>query len=204
MSGISQSLFHFAYASKNSHDRHGHGGAAIGLFIQGQRALFQSQHGEFSDWINNVEGAKFGIGYRYSAIINKVKLEDCKFNNGTKINNDSYSYIESPGVGVFDILIKYSATSDKWITVEIDDKLIREIYCPKTDATKSINDLYGYLIITYKFSADKNYIKILGDSLPIIYGIHLMSSGVNDDSETKFEEINPTENLDLSWNVIDK
>ena len=56
MSGISQSLFHFAYASKNSHDRHGHGGAAIGLFIQGQRALFQSQHGEFSDWINNERG----------------------------------------------------------------------------------------------------------------------------------------------------
>ena len=31
-----------------------------------------------------------------------------------------------------------------------------------------------------------------------------MTSGVNDESETKFEDINPTENLDLSWNIIDK
>ena len=202
MAGISQSLFHFAYASNNNKDRNGHGGAAIGLFIQGQRALFQSQHGEFSDWINNVEGEKFEISNKYKAIINKVKLENCKFNNGTKINNNVYSYTENPGVGIFDILIKYSGTTNKWITVEINDKLFGDIYCPKTDATKSINDLYGYLIITYKSIIGRNYIKISSNSLPIIYGIHLMSSGVNDESETKFEEISPSENLDLSWNIL--
>ena len=105
MAGISQSLFHFAYASKNSEDRNGHGGAAIGLYAQGQRALFNSQHGEFSNWINDASGAKFGIGSRYSSITKRVKMEDCKFNAGTK-NTNTYTYTESPGTGVFDILIK--------------------------------------------------------------------------------------------------
>ena len=91
MAGISQSFFHFAYASTNYKDRDGHGGAAIGLYIQGQRALFQSQHGEFNDWLNNVEGEKFGINDKYKKILDKVKLEDCKFNNATKINNNMYS-----------------------------------------------------------------------------------------------------------------
>ena len=203
MAGISQSLFHFACASKNSKDREGHGGAAIGLYIQGQRALFQSQHGEFSDWINNAEGEKFEISNKYKEIISKVKLEDCKFNNGTKINNNIYSYTEIPGTGTFDILIKYSGTTNKWMTVEINDKLFGDIYCPKTDETKSIKDLYGYLIITSTFHIGKNYIKISGNSLPILYGIHLIPSGINDESETKFEEIHPDENLDLSWNILD-
>ena len=203
MAGISQSLFHFAYASTNSQDRHGHGGAAIGLYIQGQRALFQSQHGEFSDWLNNVQGAKFGINDRYKQILNRVKLEDCKFNNGTKINNNMYSYTEIPGTGIFDVLIKYSGTLNSWMTVEINDKLIGDFYCPKTDKTKPINDLNGFIIITHRFNIGKNTIKISGNALPILYGIHLMSSGVNDESETKFEEINPDENLDLSWNILD-
>ena len=202
MAGISQSLFHFSYASKNSKDRNGHGGAAIGLYTQGQRALFNSQHGEFSNWINDVNGAKFGIGNRYNSITERVKMEDCEFNAGT-LNGNTYSYTESPGTGVFDMLIKYTTTADKWISIEINGKSFGDIFCPKTGKTKSVNEEDGYLIITSRFIIGKNIINISGKSLPIIQGIHIMNSGVDDASETKFEEINSSEEIDLSWNVLD-
>ena len=202
MAGMSQSLFHFAYASKNSNDRNGHGGAAIGLYAQAQRALFNSQHGEFSNWINNASGAKFGIGNRYNDITKRVSMENCKFNSGTK-NINSYTYTESPGTGIFDILIKYTTTADKWISIEINRKTFENIFCPKTGATKSVKETDGYLIITSSFKIGKNTINISSRSLPEIQGIHVMNSGVDDDSETKFEDIHPSKEIDLSWNVFE-
>ena len=129
-------------------------------------------------------------------------MEDCKFNAGTK-NTNTYTYTESPGTGVFDILIKYTTTADKWISIEINGKSFGDIFCPKTGPTKSVKEADGYLIITSSFKTGKNSINISGKSLPEIQGIHIMNSGVDDDSNTKFEDIHPSEDIDLSWNVFE-
>lgn len=202
MASMSQSLYHFAYASKNQTDVEGHGGAAIGMYTQGQRALYQAQHGEFSNWINNVSGAKFGIGYRYGHITNKVQMANCTFNAGYK-NGNIYTYKERPGAGVYDILIKYTGNSDKWINVKVGDTSYGDLFCPKGGSTKAVSEPGGYLIVTARFEDGDNMITISGNDMPAVDGIRIISSGSQSADAPTFDAISPDDGLDLSWNILD-
>lgn len=174
MAGMSHSLYHFAVASKDTANRSANGMAAIGMYTQAQRALFHSQHGEFSNWINDVSGAKFNIAMRYANITSNVLMSHNMFDEGNK-NGSDYVYNEKPGAGVHDILIKYACDTDKWIHVKVGNKSYGTIFCPKGGSTKDVSDACGYIMVTADFVGGDNVITISGDDMPEIEGISIVT-----------------------------
>lgn len=194
MAGISTGLYHYGYASLHADDdRAGHGVMAIGAYTNGARALFNSQHDQFANWINDANGRKFDLGYVYGCLTGVLDMNDCPLLKGkTKRGGVQFNYKQDEAK-VCDILIVYPpCAEDRWLNIKVGNKVIRKL-APKADAVRAIKDSKGYLVVTASLPKGNTKITISaekGDS-PAIEGIYITTSAYSDDKAPSFEAIAP-------------
>lgn len=204
MAGLSTSLWHFGYASLNENkDRAGHGAIAIGIYTNAARALYHAQHGEFSSWIDDVSGNKFGLGYVHGRMTGVLSVDDCELtapvpDASPSGNTTHFEYTQS-AASISDILFVYPASAiDRWFNIKIGDKVVRK-FAPRAGAVKSISDTRGYLVVSTYLPKGTTTIDITTDSgnAPTITGMHVTQSAYTSTKAPTFDAITPDDDWDV-------
>lgn len=161
MAGISRALYHFAYASLHpDDDRAAHGALALGSYTDGARALYNSQHDEFSGWIDDAMGSKFNLGYVYSCMTDVLDMDESLLTNGERIGDAVCFTVNQERKGLRDILVVYPASEEGfWLNVDINGRMVRK-YAPKSGPVKAIDDSRGYIVISADLPAGTSHINI--------------------------------------------
>lgn len=201
MAGLSTSLWHFGYASLNANkDRAGHGAIAMGVYTNAARALYHAQHGEFDNWINDVKGNKFGLGYVYGRMSGVLDMNACELTPPTASAGGTAQFMYTQqAASISDILIVYPpCAEDRWLNITINGKTTRKL-APRAGSVKSISDDRGYIVVTSYLPKGTSTIDIATDSGadPTITGIHITQSAYSATKPPVFDPLAP----DADWDT---